>query len=195
MAAVAANDVWAVGYTYSDNHYTLLHWNGATWTQVPANAGGATRLFAVAAVSANEVWAVGSRNTGTATLTMRWNGSAWSVVPSPNGDYSAANQHSLVSVAVISNQEIWAVGSSANSGLCGGSDASNYQTQTLALRWNGSTWQQAQTVNPGASNGCNTPRNDFYGVTTAGGKAIAVGAYFEPAQNVQFYLSLVERSQ
>ena len=196
VAAISPNDVWAVGYTYSTGYSTLImHWDGSSWSVVPSNGGTAARLSAVAAVSSSEVWAVGSRSNSTATLTMRWNGSSWSVVASPNGAYSGANQHTLTGLAVTAQNQVWAVGYSALSGLCGGSDASDYRTYTLALRWNGSSWQQALTVNPGGESGCNTPRNEFYGVVSAGGQAVAVGTYYDPALSVQFFRSLVETGQ
>jgi hypothetical protein len=55
VAAIAANDVWAVG----DNGQ-LQYWNGAAWSRVtapyPDNGG---RFNGVAAASASDVWAVG----------------------------------------------------------------------------------------------------------------------------------------
>ena len=62
IAAVAPDDVWAVGF-YSSNclgYPLVLHWDGGQWNMVPApSAGQTTRLFAVKAISANDVWAVG----------------------------------------------------------------------------------------------------------------------------------------
>ncbi len=196
VTAIAPDNVWAVGYTLSNNYTALiLHWDGFSWTQVASNAGTSTRLLAVAAISSTDIWAVGSQNTGTATLTLHWNGTAWSVVSSPNGNYSGTNQHSLVGLAATSSNDVWAVGSSAYSGLCGGSDAPDYRTYTLVLHWNGANWQQAGTVNPGPLGGCNTPRNDFYGVTAINGQAIAVGAYYDPTLSVQFFRTLIEQGQ
>ena len=63
VAALGANDVWAVGQTgdsHSSARQTLaLHWDGAAWSRVPSRAEG--ELNSVAALSATEVWAVGAR--------------------------------------------------------------------------------------------------------------------------------------
>jgi hypothetical protein len=64
IAAVSANDVWAVGF--SDAYYTLVeHWNGTSWTIFASpNKGANNYLQAVTAVSATDVWAVGSYDNG-----------------------------------------------------------------------------------------------------------------------------------
>jgi arabinogalactan endo-1,4-beta-galactosidase len=59
VAAVSANDVWAVG----DGIGTLIeYWNGTLWSLVKSASPGTdfNNLYGVAAVSANNVWAVGS---------------------------------------------------------------------------------------------------------------------------------------
>ena len=92
VAAVSANDVWAVGYydNGSGASQTLVeHWNGTAWSVVPSpNAGTSYNyLNGVAAVSASDVWAVGYYGIGGSTnqtLVEHWDGTAWSVVSSPN---------------------------------------------------------------------------------------------------------------
>src|SRR5207247_2279435 len=84
VAAVSANDVWAVGYGAPG---TLTErWNGTAWSVVPSrNVGTNTnQLNGVAAVSANDVWAVGQYWTGSywRALIEHWNGTAWSVLSS-----------------------------------------------------------------------------------------------------------------
>src|SRR5207253_1359432 len=55
VAAVSANDVWAVG---SISNQTLIeHWDGTQWNIVPNPGNGI--LYAASALSANDVWAVG----------------------------------------------------------------------------------------------------------------------------------------
>jgi len=91
VAAVSANDVWAVGgYFTSDGIYQTLieHWDGTSWSVIlSANPGeGADAFAGVAVVSANDVWAVGfyEDNVGPSqTLIEHWNGTSWSVVGSP----------------------------------------------------------------------------------------------------------------
>jgi hypothetical protein len=121
VAAVAANDVWAVGYTITTDgsnqpDKTLIeHWNGSAWSVVasPSPASNDT-LSGVAARSATDVWAVGTRQDRSGaipidrTLTEHWNGSAWSVVASPN---VGANDNLLNGVSATTG-DVWTVGSS-----------------------------------------------------------------------------------
>jgi hypothetical protein len=121
VTAVAANNVWAVGYTITTDgtnepDRTLVeHWNGSAWSIVasPSPASNDT-LTGVAARSASDVWAVGTRQDHSGaipinrTLTEHWNGSAWSVVASPN---VGSNDNLLNAVAAVPG-DVWAVGSS-----------------------------------------------------------------------------------
>jgi hypothetical protein len=120
VTAVAANDVWAVGYTITTDgsnqpDRTLIeHWNGTSWSIVasPTVASNDT-LTGVAARSATDIWAVGFRQDPSGaipidrTLTEHWNGSAWSVVASPN---VGSNDNLLNAVAAVPG-DVWAVGS------------------------------------------------------------------------------------
>src|SRR5204862_3293545 len=76
IAAVAANDIWAVG---SANQQSLvLHWDGKSWSRVPSPGGirATTNIpFDAVALSRDKVWAVGPG------LSMRWDGTAWNTVP------------------------------------------------------------------------------------------------------------------
>ena len=61
VAAVSANDVWAVGYNANAVGVgtVIEHWNGTAWSIVPGPVADYNYLSGVAAVSANDVWAVG----------------------------------------------------------------------------------------------------------------------------------------
>jgi len=121
VTAVAANNVWAVGYTITTDgsnqpDRTLIeHWNGTSWSIVasPTVASNDT-LTGVAARSATDIWAVGFRQDHSGpipidrTLTEHWNGSAWSVVASPN---VGSNDNLLNAVAAVPGGDVWAVGS------------------------------------------------------------------------------------
>ncbi|HMA34941.1 MAG TPA: hypothetical protein VKY74_10730, partial [Chloroflexia bacterium] len=140
VAAVGANDVWAVGYYVNGSSIaqTLTeHWNGSAWTSVASpNVGiDLNVLNSVAAVTANDGWAVGSYyNTSTAlhqTLVEHWNGSAWAVVASPN---AGTSYNDLYGVAVVGANDVWAVGSYCLS-YC---STSVPIIQPLAEHWNGS---------------------------------------------------------
>jgi hypothetical protein len=60
IAAVSANDIWAVGNTAINDTF-LLHWNGESWRQYPARAetGNDNVLWSVSAPTATDVWASG----------------------------------------------------------------------------------------------------------------------------------------
>ena len=89
----------------------------------------------VGAVSSTDVWAVGtlySSNVVTGqALIEHWNGSYWSIVTAlvPNAD-----EVSLEQIAVVSANDVWAVGYYRVAGT------SRYQT--LAMHWNGISWAQ-----------------------------------------------------
>src|SRR5207249_7323896 len=92
VAAVADNDVWAVGWAFNQSLFayrTLTeHWNGTRWSIVrsPNATTGYNLLNGVAVVAADDVWTVGQAASGSTsgTLVEHWNGVAWSIVPSPN---------------------------------------------------------------------------------------------------------------
>jgi len=67
VAAVSAQDVWAVGNHGSSTavFQTLTEqWNGSQWSVVKSPSPGSfsSQLLAVAAISATNVWAVGAAN-------------------------------------------------------------------------------------------------------------------------------------
>jgi hypothetical protein len=135
VAALSADDAWAVGSTHQDrNRITfIVHWNGTTWTRVPAPTPfPGTSLLGVAAASARDIWAVGQRSYESVcspdsclTAIMHWNGRRWSIVPSPNPAGSYLNP--LWSVTTTSAGNAWAAGTI------------DY-AQTLITHWNGKTW-------------------------------------------------------
>ena len=87
VAAIATDDVWAVGFR--GLHTLTMHWDGTAWTVVPSpSPGGSADLAGVVAIAANDVWAVGGRVDRQAnalhTLAEHWDGMSWTVVDSPN---------------------------------------------------------------------------------------------------------------
>ena len=147
MAAISAQDAWAVGNYFSHTNgaeETLIdHWNGTKWTVAsnPNPSSSANGLTGVTAISANNVWAVGqyipNGSGNTEPLIEHWNGFKWAVVSSPSPGTGAAT---LLSVAASSANSIWAVGSFTNS---------SGNTQTLIEYWDGSTWSIIPNPNPG----------------------------------------------
>ena len=144
--ALSASNVWAVGEYFdgSIDKTLIVHWDGSAWTQVPSpNVSGATQnvLKAVRGSSATNVWAVGyfvNSNNVDQTLILHWNGTSWKQVPSPDPSGPALDQE-LTSVASNSAQDAWAVGF--------------YYTgvdKSMILHWNGSSWKQVTSPNPGS---------------------------------------------
>ena len=68
VAAVSANDIWAVGYSSDPStgasHTLTEHWDGTAWSVVPSpdTTTGLNILTAVTALSTGNVVAVGADN-------------------------------------------------------------------------------------------------------------------------------------
>src|ERR1041385_9071532 len=133
-AAVAANDVWAVGQRVATvsglqrNRTLIEHWNGISWSVVPSadavSGSGAAALAAVAAAGPNDVWAAGETcDLGPpetcSSLFEHWDGTQWTVVPSSHAaPLGPTNGHLCddstrcpysVSMSVLSDTDVWAV--------------------------------------------------------------------------------------
>jgi hypothetical protein len=130
VAAIASDDVWAVG-SYSDASGTVnlplaIHWDGADWNQVEVPGEG--QLWAVSAASSREVWAVGSF--GPQSLALGWYGESWARVPSPNPGRS-----SVFYAVSASSGEAWAAGSHIEDG----------RDVPYIARWSGAEWSEVTT--------------------------------------------------
>ena len=136
VAAIASNDVWAVGgygNLTTQAHQLIQHWDGQNWTvaTTPTLPTSYNELLAVSAVSANDVWAVGS--SGSETLIEHWDGASWNVVANPNpGTFNR-----FFGVAAVSNNNVWAVGVTSDGGL----------SQTLVEHWDGISWSVVPSPN------------------------------------------------
>jgi eukaryotic-like serine/threonine-protein kinase len=176
VAAVSASSAWAVGYTItfptsgrSGTSTLILHWNGATWAQVPSpDLGTAYYITGVAAVSARSAWAVGYTSIVNgevaSTLILHWNGATWTRVPSQNHGVGE-----ITGVAATPAGTAWAVGCT---GGCFTADGHGLLSTSAALilRWNGTAWTRVPSPDPG-------PFADLSGVTAlSGSDAWAVGS-------------------
>lgn len=140
VEAVAPNDVWAVGYTYSSGnaHLTLTeHWDGTQWSIVPSPSVTQIEnsLVAISSVSSNDVWAVGHyiSNQGiNRTLVEHWDGTQWHIVSSPN---LGNGNNKLYSVSAVSANDVWAVGYSPG-------------PVALIMHWDGVQWSIIPNPNP-----------------------------------------------
>ena len=158
VSADPSTDVWAVG-GLTGGGTTSLHWNGQTWSQIPTARLRSGGVVAVTALSTTNVWAVGT-GPGVArggfsahptAVIEHWDGTSWSVVPSPNPNPQGNN--SLVAVAAVSANDIWAVGHQ----LLG----------PFTEHWDGNTWSIVTTPSGVAS---------LIGITAiSDGAVVAVG--------------------
>ncbi len=130
VAAIASNDVWAVGsYGEFVNPNPLVqHWDGQRWMFVPLPEGlSSADLQGVAAVSSSDVWVVGGPHI------LHWNGTSLSAVPHPTPSFAR-----FLGVATNSSNDVWAVGSkTGDTGL----------SQTLVEHWDGTSWSVVPSPN------------------------------------------------
>jgi hypothetical protein len=140
VAALAPDDIWAVGATGSSfsNQPLVLHWDGQAWSVVPSPNPGFRHnyLSGVAALRLDDVWAVGGVSMGVGTsqvLILHWDGRQWSLVPEPG----LGPGYTLTAVAGVAPDDVWAVGHSG--------------VHALALRWNGTQWNRVPIPQPGSS--------------------------------------------
>jgi len=146
VAAIAPNDVWAVGDYFNNEannakQVLIEHWDGTTWSPVssPNPSPAENSLRAIVALSANDVWAVGyyQSSVGNQMLMLHWDGSAWTWVAGPNLPNTVSFLHGVSATAA---NDVWAVGYYANVG------SSTYQT--LTVRWDGAAWSLIPSPRP-----------------------------------------------
>jgi len=141
--ALSPSDAWAVG-SYDTGRGTrissknlVLHWNGASWTQVASPSPGPAPtddfLGGVSALSPSDAWAVGlslTRTNDSRTVVLHWNGASWTQVASPSPAGQGGSE--LLGVSARSAGDAWAVGLVVRHNL-----------STLVLHWNGARWIQS----------------------------------------------------
>jgi photosystem II stability/assembly factor-like uncharacterized protein len=157
IAAIASNDIWAVGYgSASPTRALAAHWDGSAWSMVPVpNTGtGDNKLYGVAAAGANDVWAVGSygnSSTDAKPLVVHWDGSTWKVVSGGDPGPGAAT---LRAVTAVSPNDVWAVGTYTFSTDPGNTDpmADVWRSKTLIEHWDGNRWSIVSGPSPGTLN-------------------------------------------
>ena len=137
VTAISPSDVWAVGGQAGVRNQVpvtvplIEHWNGASWSIVPAPKAAVGVLESVSAASASGVWAVGAgQQNGQSTVALHFDGSSWKLVtvPAPPGTSGG-----LSGVKTLSATSAWAVGNYfPNAGGNG---------KILTDHWNGTSWQ------------------------------------------------------
>jgi hypothetical protein len=127
----------------------------------------ANKLNGAAVFSRCDAWAVGYTNGSRfASLAEHWNGTKWKVFPVPDGG-GVVHDNFLYGVGGSSGTNVWAVGEYG-----GGTSINGFLT--LIEHWNGTSWSQVPSKNPG---GLSVP-NVLNGVAaTSGSDAWAVGRF------------------
>ncbi len=151
VSCLSVASCWAVGYSHDGSGVDVSlaeHWDGTRWaieaTPNP-HRGNNTFLTGVSCSSPTACTAVGDYVDGVGqqvALAERWDGRRWEIQPmsSPSG----ATSTFLTSVSCASSSRCSAVGySSRGAG----------QTTSIALRWDGATWQSQEvpTLSGGTS--------------------------------------------
>jgi hypothetical protein len=168
---------WASGFTLSNTAPSapfepwLAAWNGHQWRTVRVSIGTATagRLDGLAASSPANAWAVGGAYTTKQDkglpLTEHWNGHDWTRVPAPG--VAGWPYSSLLSVAVRSASDAWAVGEAVNP----------QAVRPFIEHWDGHHWRLMPVPDTG-------PNVALAGVTVAAdGQAWAVGTPLEGSRH------------
>jgi len=136
VAALASDDAWAVGGTvFEPNQGIVEHWDGASWSTVPA-ASFPGILYAVDALSPNDIWAVGTQSYPGRMLIEHWNGSSWTATYLLVAGRFGGN---LRSVTALAPNNVWAVGYYWGAGRV---------EYTLTMHFNGHVWRQVQSPSP-----------------------------------------------
>ena len=164
VATAGSDDVWAVGGADdgSSTYESLVeHWDGTSWSIVPA-ASFPGVLYSVVALAPNNVWAVGTEGYPGRGLIEHWNGSSWRATYLR---FAAV----LRGVAAADTRHLWAVGQRYN-------PANPFGDTTLAMRSNGSVWSAVRSPNP--LSGTDTDQNWLTSVSAVSANDVwAVGRY------------------
>lgn len=137
ISASGPRDAWAVGSYRAASHAwesLVEHWDGSRWSLISTPAGfDQAELGAVAARNGSDAYAVGqirhptNQNSGIPHgVALHWDGRSWQ----PLGD---PGEGSLQSMTVISDDDIWAVGSTVDF-------TGSIKTYPVAKHWDGMTW-------------------------------------------------------
>jgi hypothetical protein len=142
VAALSADDAWAVGYTLGSKPSTPLieQWDGRSWSLAPTRA--LTRLTtvwpqtltSVAAVGPHDVWVLGTPGSNSSDVYLHWDGSSWRLFRGPDISPhfgSAAMQL----IAADHHGNLWAAG-----GWMRGYGEAGVPGGGTVERWSGRLW-------------------------------------------------------
>jgi hypothetical protein len=165
IAALAANNIYAVGYQPAANGAVLMlieHFDGHAWSVVPApSLNSSAVLTSISANSATDIWAVGDQvapGVAVRTLAVHFDGNAWTVVPTPNPVTGASlDQNVLLSVQAISANDVTAAGFVL--------DFVNQRELSLVEHWDGTQWTVIPSPNVSTASGSVNTLNGISGST------------------------------
>ncbi|MGW0938269.1 hypothetical protein [Streptomyces sp. NPDC002666] len=176
LAPVAADDVWAVGWSQPADYTTYLglieHWDGTRWQRVrtPAVNDDYWTLNDVVASGPDDIWATGTIGTPEGhprPLMMHYDGSEWTIASTPE---LSSEYGEFVDLEARGPNDVWAVG-----GTRTGADEKN---RTAVAHFDGRGWTKLDT---GAGSGrltsvTSTPAGIVaVGYSTAGGVILPLG--------------------
>jgi hypothetical protein len=149
VSVLSKDNAWFVGPG------SFAHWDGKSLEMLPGPNVEADEVFINDAAfrSADDGWAVGAyaqegeSNRQSHLLSLHWDGNAWTSIPTPSlpstsvGPYSENKGATLEAVTIISENDVWAVGSAPQEGT----------VKTLVLHWDGTKWEVVPSPNVGNS--------------------------------------------
>ena len=133
VAALAADDVWAVGE--SGPAAVFMHWDGTEWTVVPS-PDDAGKRFAIAALASDNIWASGASRFDDMHVFTHWDGTSWTTVPNPPLGDGAVD---FFGISAAAPDDIWSVGD-ARFSQC--DDTCMDFEFAEVEHWDGSGWQR-----------------------------------------------------
>ena len=142
ITALSASNIWVVGETGTRAVTPVIeHFDGTAWHQVAQPVFTYDSfLISVSADGPNDIWAVGGQSGGTPPVLLEhYNGTAWAEVPNPALPANLTYNGWLRGVTALGPGDVWAVGAAV---------ASSSTSQTLALHFDGTSWQVIPSDNP-----------------------------------------------
>ncbi|MGW0603808.1 hypothetical protein [Streptomyces sp. NPDC002640] len=172
VAALAGDDVWAVGTEDDGEAVVLLHHDGARWTRepLPEALGDVRYPPRLEAAGTEEVWLVPAAGSAGNPSWARWDGARWSALPGPPRDADAA-LHLLPAAG-------------PDIEVAGPDDAWVLAGPHTAVHWDGGRWTPTRLPHPAADLAVAGP-DDVWAVghrTTGPGTEYVAGLpYAQPA--------------
>jgi hypothetical protein len=180
VTALSANNILVVGSNGNwESAPVIEHFDGTAWHLVaqPVHTYQSV-LVSVSAASPSDIWAVGGQNGGTSApvLVEHYNGTGWTEVPNPAPPPNVAYHGGVGAVAALGSGDVWVVGSAV---------ANSSTTQTLALHFDGTSWQVIPSDNSPATNACRSPSPAPPGASRCGRPAPAPPSKPPPADSTR----------